>query len=84
MRFALTQLDISISSFGTSSMKISMHDDDSKITTELKDVILRELGRLTSQIVDKAITDPGPLRLLAVTPRKRAQSGSFIIIIKRC
>ena len=59
-----------------------IYNDDSKIITELRDVIVEELRRLTSQIVDRAINDPGTVPLLAVTLRKRTSHG--IIYSKRC
>ena len=52
---------------------------DSETIKTLKDAILRELGHLTSPIVDKAITDQGTVNLLAVTQRKRVQTGPFTL-----
>ena len=40
---------------------------------------LRRAWSSDSQMVDRAITDPGTVRLLAVTLRKRTQTGSFTI-----
>ena len=45
----------------------NIYADDSKTITELKDAIFRELGHLTSQLVDKAITESGTVRLLVGT-----------------
>ena len=55
-----------------------MYDDDSRTVTELKDAIFGELGP-DSQMVDRAITDLGTVRLLAATLRKRTQMGPFTL-----
>ena len=46
-----------------------------KAINKLKDaLVVSEFGHLPSQTGDKAITDPGTVRLPAVTPDKRASS----------
>ena len=65
--------------FPGSFLNEDTYADDSRTITELMNAIFIKLGHLTSQIVDKAITDLGTVRLLAVTLRKRAETGSFTL-----
>ena len=47
--------------------------------SKLKDTIVTEFGHPHSQVVEKALTYPGRICLLAVTLRKGAQMGSLTL-----
>ena len=56
----------------------NIHDDDYKAITELKDVIVSELGHLTLQMADKSVDSLAPVG-------DPVQESSFgVIFSKRC
>ena len=68
--------DISLLHFLLNLPGEDIYIDDFKTIKGLKDATVCELGHCYSQIVDKSVTDQGPVRLPAVTLRKRPQTGS--------